>query len=947
MSGAGTVVRVLVGSLLVCGALGAGWTPVSGQTTEELQTDHLQATPDSGQAQTADRKTARSDGEIDPRLLNRSGSVPVLARLSAVSVPDDADRDETVGRLKRQSGRSQTALRSFARSHDGIRVVNRFWLVNRVLLRIDLARTNLSRVAAVDGVERLGYVPKENATESRDSQTTRNATAEATPGRDGARPTQNGSEADQRSRQVAWQIAATNATGVWDRYDTRGDGVRVAVLDRGINTRHPTLELYTEDPDDRQYPGGWAEFDNAGNRLDGSRPHIARAHGQSTSGLVAADNASGYAHMGVAPDVELLHGAINGNREAALVGAIQWAIEADADVVSISQGYPITQRRNDPLVRAVRRAQRLGIVVVGSAGNNGPGERSVTNPGAIYETIAVGATDREGRVTSFSSSGTYEKFEGPIARDQRQTVTYPPTWPLEYGKPDVVAPGRGAVVPAGTDGTRRFNGTSASTPLVAGTVALMESASDESVHPGILKTALRCSASPPANADEVDASRYGAGSVDAFAATKRVVDGQGIEGTIVDRNGESIPRAHVTVSDCASFASRSGTYGLSTAAGRQTLRVTAPGYESRTVTVDVPEGEYVTRAITLERGPLVQSWNDTYPRDFRPRDGEESQTGTVRAEVTGLEALRIDAGENNTIPLRRIDPRVVVYREPDAVASAVRFGEWVQFEEPETNYVVLSLELDGERKGVLDLDVTLRGSDSETVRDVSAQFSAPPTPTATPSSSPKPSPTAAQTPTPTAAPTPDPTASPVPTETSTAKETETPTRVRAVTATETPREARTVTATETPTETRTETTEPTGRVSAPEPDDDAPSSDSPSQPAPRTDVTSRTSTLQPTTTAEQAVETTRAISTGTDPARRATANSPTVTATEPEPVTSAPSGQRSPARTNERDEPVATTKRSTALSNAAWNSPTPWPLPAASLAAIALFGAGYLTLRAR
>ncbi|MBV0926012.1 S8 family serine peptidase [Halomicroarcula limicola] len=721
-----------------------------------------------------------STAAVDPALRNATGTVDIFVRLDA-ETDTDTDRPTTVTGLKVRSNRTQTPVLQYAAARGGASVENRFWLVDGVLLRADLDRVNLTRIAALDGVASLALFPE--SSETTDSSVSASGASMPDPNRSEwaavSRPgTQRRAEAD-RSAEPAWQVTATNASAVWSEYDTRGDGTRVAVLDRGIAPAHPTLSLYTENESDPTYPGGWAEFDADGRRVPDSRPHLESAHGQSTSGLVAADGTGRYRAMGVAPDTQLMHGLVE-SRASAIAG-LEWAIENDADVVSISRTQSGPTARYDPLVRAVWRAQRLGTVVVASTGNEGAGY--VSAPGKIYETVGVGAHDTDGRVTAFSGSSRRALFSGPYSRDRSRVVRYPRTWPLAYDKPDVVAPGTDLPVPYGTNGTGTFRGTSGAAPVAAGTLALAESAAGRDVHPGVLQTALRCSARPPANAADLDATRYGGGTVDAYATTERVVEGQGIRGAVRTEDGERIEQAHVAVSDCAYYSSHSGTYGLSTAAGEQMLTVDAPGYRSKTVTVGVPDGEYVERTVRLERAGVVERWNDTYAEDF-----EADDVGTVRAAVADLRAVRLETGENNTVDPSRISVEI----EYDAHEtgglydrSSLELGSRYRLSTPQTNYVLFHVTVDGEYAGRLDLDATLYGDGESATRDVTATFSEPTPPeTATPTQTATPAPTETATPRSmeTATATDTPVATPTPTQTSTRPapatppSTETPTR---------------------------------------------------------------------------------------------------------------------------------------------------------------------------
>ena len=692
-------------------------------------------------AQAAGSAVPSPHDEIDPALANVHGEVVVYVRLDRIR-----SRNASVAALRNRTAERQQGVVDYAAARAGVTVRQQFWLVNAVLLRVDTNRVNLTRLAAVPGVRAVDHRPSmvRSSEEAPTGHERPASAASSTPTPEpNTTPTPHPPVPVDRP-ETTWAVEATNATGVWEQYGTKGEGVRVAVIDKGIDPSHPSLDLYTEDASDPTDPGGWAEFDG-GERIEGTQPHLNEPHGQAVSGLLAADDATGR-YLGVAPGVELQHVAAD-NDKASTIAGIEWAIEHGADVISLSRSTTGAYSSDSPLFRAVWRAERLGSVVVVSAGNTGPNE--IYLPGTIVEAINVGAYDRLGRVSPFSSSGTISRFSGPDSRDRQQIVRYPGSWPLAYPQPDVIAPGESLPVPSGSSGVRTFRGTSGSSPLVAGALALMESAADREVRPGVLKTALQCTAEPPPNADDADPVRYGAGMVDAYAATEAVVDGQDIRGRIVDADGNVVPRARVSVSPCSRYSTHDGSYALYADAGERTLRVEAPGYRPKTVSVAVENGSDANRTIQLERAPVVRNWNDTYPADF-----VANGVAGVHAEVTDLESISVAIGGNNTVDPDRVNVTFVGYRDGRYVRSTLSLGESHELASPYTNRLLLQLTVAGEYEGRLHLAVTFGRDGQQRSRHVRVPFSTPstPTPTATPAPTSTPTPTATQTPTPTVTP---------------------------------------------------------------------------------------------------------------------------------------------------------------------------------------------------
>ena len=124
-------------------------------------------------------------------------------------------------------------------------------------------------------------------------------------------------------------------------------------------------------------------------------------------------------------------------------------VETSASIIlNLSLGHPIAEPAvTDPLVQAVERASRAGIIVVAAAGNYGknpttgqPGYAGITSPGNAPSAITVGAarTDdtasrNDDRIPDYSSAG--------------------PTWYDAYVKPDVISPGHNIVAVAAKHGT--------------------------------------------------------------------------------------------------------------------------------------------------------------------------------------------------------------------------------------------------------------------------------------------------------------------------------------------------------------------------------------------------------------------------------------------------------------------------------------------------------------
>jgi subtilisin len=216
--------------------------------------------------------------------------------------------------------------------------------------------------------------------------------------------------------------------------NNKGTGVKVAIIDTGIDYNHPDLN--------DNYAGGYDFVNNDPYPLDDN------GHGTHCAGIVAAeDNEIGV--VGVAPEavlyaVKVLDSSGSGYFTDIIAG-IQWAIENDMQVISMSLGADIGSAS---LEEACNNAYASGIVVVAAAGNDGNprGKGDNVDYPARYESvIAIAATDSYDKRASWSSTGPGVELAAP-------GVSIYSTIPGEYGTK---------------------SGTSMACPHVAGTAALV------------------------------------------------------------------------------------------------------------------------------------------------------------------------------------------------------------------------------------------------------------------------------------------------------------------------------------------------------------------------------------------------------------------------------------------------------------------------------------------
>ena len=265
---------------------------------------------------------------------------------------------------------------------------------------------------------------------------------------------------------ILWNQQLIGADRVWRDSSVTGEGIVVGQSDSGVDGQHPELSSsYRGRAGDDNY--NWYDP-----WYGTSSPTDIGGHGTHTLGTVLGEN------TGIAPGAEWI-GCVNLARNLAnpalYLDCMQFMLapfpqggdpfgdgqpSLAADVLNNSWGCP-PQEGCDPsaLLDAARALRQAGIFVVVAAGNEGPFCESVRDPPAIYdEVFSVGAVDRDGLLTLFSSVG-------PVSADGSQRT-----------KPDILAPGAGILSAFPNDSYEYVDGTSMAGPHVTGVVALMWSA---------------------------------------------------------------------------------------------------------------------------------------------------------------------------------------------------------------------------------------------------------------------------------------------------------------------------------------------------------------------------------------------------------------------------------------------------------------------------------------
>lgn len=217
-------------------------------------------------------------------------------------------------------------------------------------------------------------------------------------------------------------------------HETMGDGIRVGVIDTGVDISHPDLSGRIRD--------GVNFFGGATDNFDDDN-----GHGTHICGIVAAEK-NGIGVVGVAPKADLYvakaFGKDGKTSYPAIEKSMRWMMERKVDVINMS----FSSSASSPQYRSlISEVHNKGISIICAAGNEGEyGENTIGYPANFPETIAVSAVDINKNIAEFNSRGRAAEIS---AAGIDIYSTYP------------------------GGGYATLSGTSMATPIITGAVAIL------------------------------------------------------------------------------------------------------------------------------------------------------------------------------------------------------------------------------------------------------------------------------------------------------------------------------------------------------------------------------------------------------------------------------------------------------------------------------------------
>ena len=425
-----------------------------------------------------------------------------------------------------------------------------------------------------------------------------------------------------------------------------GKGVKIAVLDTGVDATHPDLK---------------SQVIAAKNFTPAATTDDKVGHGTHVASIAAGTGAkSGGKYKGVAPGAKIISGKVlddtGSGDDSGILAGMEWAAEQGAQVVNLSLGGQDTPEV-DPLEALVNKlSDEKGILFAIAAGNSGP--ESVGSPGSADAALTVGAVDDKDVLADFSSTGP-RIGDGAI-------------------KPDVTAPGVDITAAAAPGslidqevgenpaGYLSISGTSMATPHVAGAAAILKQE-----HPDWTYAEIKGALTGSAKGGKYTPFQQGSGRIQVDKAIKQTViaDPASVSfGTQAWPHTDDIPvtkpltyrnlgttdvtlKLTATATDPKGQAAPAGFFKLAA------TTLTVPAGKSASVdytvntklggTLDGAYSSYVTATVgtqSVRTGAAVNREVESYDVTVKHIDKAGQPTGEYNTIVAGYSGLAADRG---------------------------------------------------------------------------------------------------------------------------------------------------------------------------------------------------------------------------------------------------------------------------------------------------------------
>jgi subtilisin family serine protease len=284
------------------------------------------------------------------------------------------------------------------------------------------------------------------------------------------------------------EAVVLGVSNLWDMGFIGQENV-IGIIDNGVNFDHPDLIDQEFASKNFTIPGATIRYN----------------HGTPVAGIIAASGMGSNDSRGTAYGAKIASANMGQSADGYLVGDFLEAFNWLANITGLHViNTSWSGGGEDVWLPIVQRLEKLDIIVVGAAGNEGLGILNVLgSPANTVHGLSIASSDLQGIPSSFSS-------QGPVGGG--------------FAKPDLVAPGQNIVSTNTFNGYSSNSGTSFSAPLVSGAVATLISGLQNNSIPfnvGLIKSSLMKTAQNP---NEYLESRVGQGMLNATEAFELIVN---------------------------------------------------------------------------------------------------------------------------------------------------------------------------------------------------------------------------------------------------------------------------------------------------------------------------------------------------------------------------------------------------------------------------------------
>ena len=380
-----------------------------------------------------------------------------------------------------------------------------------------------------------------------------------------------------------WGLQKIKAPSAWNIQSGLGSGVKVAVIDTGVDYTHVDLAGIVDTANDKDYVDG----DNDVFPGTCSTNGVREWHGTFVSGIIAAiDNTAGIvgvSQVEILP-IRVLNECGSGSTSNVAAG-ISYAASKDVDVINLSLGSSFKSRT---LESAVNNAYNSGVVIVASAGNSGTAQKFY--PASFKNAIAVSALDNSNNLASYSTYGKSIELSAPGGDGDAATSE----WILS------IIPSNSYAISIGT---------SFSAPHVSGVAALVKAE-----YP--LATNVEIREHLQTTADDLgDSGRdniYGYGLVNAYVAVNTLINSP---------EPEPDPDPTISIGDVTQAEGDSGTtnFDFTVTRSGDTTGSSSVSFETADGTATTADGDYISASGTVS---------------FASGDTQQTVTVTVNGDTT-------------------------------------------------------------------------------------------------------------------------------------------------------------------------------------------------------------------------------------------------------------------------------------------------------------------------